>query len=93
MGEQIMFTPEELEEIRLADEQMFGRKSVAIYRGKEYYYKNRERLRKKGRDYYAQHKDSIKKSRRQRREENAEQERERDRERYRARKNAEKSIG
>ena len=37
MGESVM-KPEELEAIRLADEQMFGRKkSVAIYRGKEYY--------------------------------------------------------
>lgn len=88
-----MFTPEELEEIRLADEQMFGRKRVAIYRGKEYYNNNRERMCAKSRDYYAQHRDSIRASRRQRREENAEQERERDRERYRARKNAEKSIG
>ena len=93
MGESVM-KPEELEAIRLADEQMFGRKkSVAIYRGKEYYYNNRERLRKKGRDYYAQNRDSIKEYRRQRREENAEKERERDRERYRARKDAENSFG
>lgn len=93
MGESVM-KPEELEAIRLADEQMFGRKKgVAIYRGKEYYNNNRERMRQKGRDYYAQHRDKLKESRRQYREEHAEQERERNRQRYRENKDAENCFG
>ena len=93
MGESVM-KPEELEAIRLADEQMFGRKKgVAIYRGQEYYNNNRERMRQKGRDYYAQHWDRLKESRRQYKEEHAEQERERNRQRYRENKDAENSVG
>jgi len=50
-------------------------------------------MRQKGRDYYAQHRDKLKESRRQYKEEHAEQERERDRQRYRENRDAENCFG